>query len=213
MSAAPKDLFEPYTTPPSPLHAAVQTPAKRKGGSPRLDRDEQQNQQRAAGKKSACVRKKRGELRLQIIQAAYASLNLTNKFQPFSEFSIDALQEQYLFLLGGDSEAPLTRSPPTQDELELFASRISTIPQLPDSDRIDALERDCRIFANKGSGAPRCRARLTDDELDFRTSIIFAIAKLSETDRQVLQKVSRETLRKGLMQLGIKSRRRAQRSG
>ena len=54
---------------------------------------------------------------------------------------------------------------------------------------------------------------LTDDELDLNISVLLTIADLPETDRQALQKVSLETLRSGLMQLGVKGRRRAQHPG
>jgi hypothetical protein len=205
MSAPPKDLFKRHATPPTPLHDAVQKWAKKEGWSPPWDGEEQK---KAAGKKSGIVRKTRAKLRLSIIHAAYSRLKPTYKSQPFSSESIDALEEEYLSLLGkadGSSSIPLT-----EDRLDSYASAILAIPQLPAVDRSDALQDDYYIFLR---GTPLRRKPMTDDELDLNISVLLAIADLPEADRHALQKVSHETLRSGLNQLGIKGKRPAQHPG
>ena len=210
MSASLKDLFHRFSTPPTPTHAEVQRRAREAGWTPPWDREEQQSQKKAAGRNSALVRGGRGEIRLSIIEAAYVRLSPTHKNQPYSEDSIDALREGYLSLLG--KGPPQSSVPPTKDELDLFASAVSDIAELPEADRIDALQEEYYSIQSKG-GAPRSSILLTEDELDLLILAVLTIPKLSETDKQALQKVSRETLRKGLMQLGVKSTRRIKRSG
>jgi hypothetical protein len=62
---------------------------------------------------------------------------------------------------------------------------------LPPNDEFDSLSADFHLW----------------------TSVTSAMAELSESDRQALQRVSRETLRKCLRQLGVKGGRRTRRSG
>jgi hypothetical protein len=207
MSTTPKDLFQRHTIPPSPLHDAVQRLARQEGWTPPWDREEQheeqQSQKKAAGKKSGLVRGGRGELRRSIIQAAYAELKPAHKYQPYSDDSIDALQRRYLSFLGKGDSAARTPTPPTDDEVISLVSSIESF---------DDLEEVYFHLQRKGDGAARPSITLTDDELDLLVSVVLTIADLSETDRQALIKVSRETLIKGLKQLGVKSRRRMQRS-
>ncbi len=214
MSASLKDLFHRFSTAPTPTHAEVQRRAREAGWTPPWDREEQHEEQRsqkkAAGKNSALVRGERGEIRLIIIEAAYARLSPTHKDQPYSKGSIDALQERYLSLLG--KGPPQSSVPPTKDELDSFASAVSDIAELPEADRIDALQEEYSSLLGKG-GTSLSIIPLTDDELDLLIRAVLTISKLSETDKQALQKVSCETLRKGLMQLGVKSMRRIKRSG
>ena len=208
MNNPPKDLFKRYATPPTPLHDAVQKWARKEGWTPPWDREEQQKEQqhqkKAAGKKSALARGERADLRRLIIQAAYARLNPAQKHQPYSNASIDALKEEYLSLLG--KGAPLPRTAPTDDELELFTSAVSAITQLPEPDRLDALSDEYDSLLYKSHGAPR--PTMTEEAFDLGIAVLKARLELSEADLQALQQVSRETLRKGLMQLGIKSKRR-----
>lgn len=208
MSTTPKDLFQRHAIPPSRLHDAVQRLARQEGWTPPWDREEQheeqQSQKKAAGKKSGLVRGSRGELRRSVIQAAYAQLKPTHKYQPYSGDSIDALQREYLSLLGKGGGTARPRTLPTDDEV---ISSVSSI------DSFDDLEEVYFYLQGKGDGAARPRITLTDDELDRLVSVLLTLADLSETDRQALIKVSRETLIQGLKQLGVKSRRRKQRSG
>lgn len=208
MSGSLKDLFHRFKTPPTRTHDEVQRRAKEAGWTPPWDHEErqkeQQHQKKAAGKKSALVRGGRAELRRLMIQAAYAHLNPTHKHQPYANDSIDALKEKYLSLLG--KGAPLPPTPPTDNELEQFTSAISAITQLPEPDRLDVLSDEYDSLLHKSHGAPR--PHMTEEAVDLGIAVLKARSELSEADLQALQQVSRETLRKGLMQLGIKSKRR-----
>lgn len=64
MSTPPKDLFKRYTTPPTPLHAAVQGRAREAGWTPPWDRKQQKSE---AGKKSGLVRAARERLRRDLV--------------------------------------------------------------------------------------------------------------------------------------------------
>ena len=198
MSGSLKDLFHRFDTPPTRTHDEVQRRAKEAGWTPPWDHEEQQKEQqhqkKAAGKKSALVRGERAELRRLIIQAAYAHLNPAQKHQPYSNDSIDALKEMYLSLLGkGD---PLPRTPPTDDELELFTSAISAITQLPEPDRLGALsdEYDSLLYKSHGASRPH----MTEQAVDLGIAVLRARPELSEADRYTLQQVSRENSEEGL---------------
>jgi hypothetical protein len=78
MSKTPKDLFQRYVTPPSRLHNAVQSLARQEGWIPPWDREEQQSQKKAAGKKSGVIRERRTKLRRYIVGAAYWGLKGTS---------------------------------------------------------------------------------------------------------------------------------------
>jgi len=211
MRSSHKDLFHRFKSPPSPIHKEVQRRAKEAGWTPPWDREEQQKEQQyqkeAAGKKSGRVRRKRAELRHQIIEAAYARLNTAHKHQPYSRNSIDALLRQYLSLLGKNPIGPHT--PPTNDELEAFSLGVSAIKQLPEPDRVDALSDEyCRLNETAAS-----RTTLTEEAIDLSIEILMATRDLSETELQALQQVSRETLKKGLIQLGVKAACRTKQFG
>jgi hypothetical protein len=57
-------------------------------------RDEQQGQQRDAGKKSASVRAAGAEIRRLIVKCAFNRLPPKYQMQPYSDEAIDALQEE-----------------------------------------------------------------------------------------------------------------------
>jgi hypothetical protein len=207
MSTTAKDVFQRHAKPASRLHGDVQRLARQEGGTPPWDREEQhekqQNQKKAAGIKSGLVRGGRGKLRRSVIQAAFARLKLTHKYQPYSGDSIAALQREYRSLLGKGDGAARPRTPPTGNEVISLVSSI---------DSFDDLEEVYFHLQGKGDGAARPRITLTDDELDREVSVLLTLADLSETDRQALIKVSRETLIKDLKALGIRSKRSIQRS-
>jgi hypothetical protein len=166
--------------------------------------EEQQSQKKSAGKKSGCARAGRAELRRSVIQVAFSYLKPTHKYQPYSDDSIDALQRQYLHLLGKGSSAVKSRTPLTNDEV---ISSVSSINSFDDLEEVYLSLRD------KGDGAARPRATQTDDELDRAVSVQLTLADLSASNRQALLKAKRETLKKDMKLLGIRSMRQIKRSG
>ena len=210
MSTPPKDLFKRYTTPPTPLHAAVQGRAREAGWIPPWEHEEQQKEQQSqnteAGKKSGLVRGERAEVRRLIIQLAYLRLDPKYKHQPYSTNSIDALHREYLSVVGKGGDAPWPHIAPTDKEIDLFISLMAQAELL--EERADIY----RSFEDRSLGAPP-PPRTTKEEFDLHTSLVISMMEWSETDRKALEKVSRDTLRQGLKQLGVKSRRRTRRSG
>lgn len=120
--------------------------------NPRSRREDQKLQKKSAGTKSGLVRKRRSELRLSIIQAAYARLIPTYKYQPFSDDAIGTLREAYLYLLGKRASRP--RLPPTESELSLLAAEVSSTTQLPETDRIEALQKLFFPLGTRRVGGP-----------------------------------------------------------
>jgi hypothetical protein len=218
MSGFRRDLFKRYSKPPSQLIEEVQRSAREEGWTPPWD-EKQQSQRKAAGKKSGTVRADRSKLRLSIIRAAYALLPPKYKYEPFSKESIGALREGYLSMLGaglGDRSgtAPTEKElDAVRDEHDALIGKIlegSAAPSciLISEANFDDFHRVYSSLSDKLLGRRSSPlARLTDEELDLRISIVLA----TDTDRKALQKVSPWTLRKGLLQLGIRSRRRARR--
>jgi hypothetical protein len=66
-----------------------------------------------AGKKSGLLRRRRAGLRHLFVKVAFNRLKRPYQIQPFSDQSIDALQEEYRKLLaeGGDPELLMARAP------------------------------------------------------------------------------------------------------
>jgi hypothetical protein len=173
---------------------------------------EEQSRKKAAGTKSARVRGERAKVRQLIIEIAFARLDPKYKHQPYSNDSIDALREEYFSALGIGGRDPRPLTPPTAEELDLFESAVNSIRQLPETDRLQALQEEYDSFLYKRGEAPQPRRSPTSEELDLMILEVNATWDLSETDRQALGRVSRERLIKGLMQLGVKGKRRAKRS-
>ena len=98
MSTTLKDLFRPYGIPPSPLHEVVQEAARQAGWIPPWDREQQQRQKKSAGKQSGLSRAGLASIRQSIVKIART--RLTSKYEPYSNASVDALEEEYHALLG-----------------------------------------------------------------------------------------------------------------
>jgi hypothetical protein len=174
MSKTPKDLFQRYVTPPSRLHNAVQSLARQEGWIPPWDREEQQSQKKAAGKKSGIIRESRTNLRRYIVGAAHWGLMPAYRNQPYSTTSIGVLREDYLKILHYEPN--------------------------------NSLDVMCLQLAKKQnpSGDPVFR---------FCLSLLIQMPKLPENDRQMLEKISKETLIKDLKAIGVRSKRSKKRSG
>ena len=195
MSTTPKDLFQRYTSPPSPLHQAVQELARQEGWTPRWDGEQQK---KSAGKKSGVVRGKRGALRHSLIQVAYLRLPPEYKKEPYSTHSITALKKEYLYLLGVGAVA---KSPPTDDEVRSLLTSIDSFDDLKEV-----------YFGLRSRSCEGPRPPISDKELDLWSNVVLAVADLPESDSKALRDVSCSTLKKSLIDMGIRSARRAQRS-
>ena len=80
-------------------------------------------------------------------------------------------------------------------------------------DSIDALQRAYRNFLAAGDALVESGGPLVEDGDDFVSLIPSLLAGLPKPHRQALKKVSRETLKKDLKGLRIRSKHRQQRSG
>jgi hypothetical protein len=113
-STALGELFRWYAIPPTSLHQAVQEAARQEGWTPPWNREEQQNQKKAAGQKSGFMRGGRTAIRRHFIKTAFKRLEPAYRAQPYSDHSIDALKREYRELLAGDgfdSAALMSRAP------------------------------------------------------------------------------------------------------
>jgi hypothetical protein len=174
MSTTPKDLFQRHDSPPSRLHDAVQTLARQEGWIPPWDREEQQSQKKAAGKKSGVIRERRTKLRRYIVGAAYWGLKPAYRNQPYSTTSIKVLREEYLKILHYEPN----------NSLDVMFLQLAK-KQNPCGDPVF---RFCWLLVSK-------------------------MPKLPENDRQMLEKISKETLIKDLKAIGVRSKRSKKRSG
>ena len=109
MSTTLEDLFRPYGIPPSPLHEVVQEAARRAGWTPPWDREQQQRQKKLAGKQSGVRRAGLTQIRRSVVKIARTRLK--SKRAPYSNASVDALDEEFRRLVadGGKNCASLAR--------------------------------------------------------------------------------------------------------
>ncbi len=107
MSSSLVDLFLPYGIPPSPLHCAVQEAARQAGWTPPLYGEQLEAEKSAAGKQSGAARKARAEIRRFFVKTAFDRLKPGYRMQPFSDYSIDALEEEYRGLLAENGRDPV----------------------------------------------------------------------------------------------------------
>src|SRR5262249_48854396 len=157
------------------------------------------------------------------------------KVQPYSKDSIDALNEQFLIVLGIKRDRPPPRPPPSEDELRSLGLDIESISQLPEADRMNALRDAVRYFEDNvtppgitltGDDAlqailqERERENVTIDlthlppsQLDFDEvmSGLFPAWGLDKSEIETLSRISRSSLRKCLKQLGVKGKRSVRR--
>ena len=99
MSTTLEDLFRPYGIPPSPLHEVVQEAARRAGWIPPWDREQQQRQKKLAGKQSGVRRAGLTQIRRSVLKVARTRLK--SKRAPYSNASVDALDEEFRRLVAG----------------------------------------------------------------------------------------------------------------
>jgi hypothetical protein len=92
-------------------------------------RAKQQNKQKEAGKKSAAARAPRAQARLHIVKLIYDRLDHKFKCRPYSKEAIDALYEEYHFVMRRpdhfywyDHPTIGDRCPPTEDEPKYLVS-------------------------------------------------------------------------------------------
>ena len=98
------ELFRPYR--PSPLSDALQNAAMQAGWVPPWDREEQQNEKVTSGKQSGFIRAGRAEIRRYFVKVAFGRLKPANQIQPYSDYSLDALEVEYRRLLAEDGHDP-----------------------------------------------------------------------------------------------------------
>jgi hypothetical protein len=79
----------------------MQEAAKREGWIPPWIREEQQNQKKAAGKRSGSMRAARAQIRLSVVKVARARLTPEQRREPYANDSIEALCKEYRKLLAG----------------------------------------------------------------------------------------------------------------
>jgi hypothetical protein len=101
-STALRELFRWYAVPPSPLHDAVQTAARREGWVPPWDREDQLTKKKVAGKKSAVSRAGRTSIRRSLVWAARERLAPQYWVNPYSDDAIDMLKSEFRKLLHED---------------------------------------------------------------------------------------------------------------
>lgn len=107
------DYFRPHGIPPSPLHEALQNAAMQAGWIPPWDREQEQDQKVAAGKRSGYLRAFGVQTRRFVVKAAFERLKSPYRVQPFSNDSIIALELEYRRILVedvGDDDAELLMS-------------------------------------------------------------------------------------------------------
>src|SRR5262249_40053931 len=100
------EYFRPYGILPSPLHAALQNAALQAGWIPPWDAEEQRSKKKEAGKRSGISRKGLRQMRHSLVDLARAQLTAEQRRSPYSEASIDALEEEYRNLLTKDVSDP-----------------------------------------------------------------------------------------------------------
>src|SRR6266404_4117214 len=100
------EYFRWYGIPPSWLHEALQRAAKQAGWIPPWDREEQRSKKTEAGKRSGRSRAGLAQIRHSFINLARAQLTPEQRRSPYSEASIDALEEKYRDLLTKDVSDP-----------------------------------------------------------------------------------------------------------
>jgi hypothetical protein len=98
------ELFRPYR--PSSLSDALQNAAMQAGWIPPWDREEQRSKKSEAGKRSGRSRAGLAQIRDSLINLARAQLTPEQRRSPYSEASIDALEEKYRNLLTKDVSDP-----------------------------------------------------------------------------------------------------------
>jgi hypothetical protein len=76
------------------------------GWVPPWDQKQLQGQKSAAGTKSGQARKQRANLRRYYVKVAFERLKPTNRRQPYSDQSIDALKHEYRSLFAEDGQDP-----------------------------------------------------------------------------------------------------------
>jgi hypothetical protein len=143
----------------------------------------QQRQTKDAGKKSAATRRPRARVRLRIVELVYARLDAKYKHRPYSKASINALRERYCSVVRMASGLPHPgrgRSINWKDT------------EMPAIEQIISFRR-----------SPKFISLMEDAEFCLLVSDVMAESSLS--DRLALEKVSCETLRKCLAQLGVKA--------
>src|SRR3954469_16206220 len=84
------DLFQWYSLPPTHLHHDLQLAAREAGWVPPWDVEDQHEQKKVAGNKSAQSRAGRAALRRSLVRHAHERLKPAYRKQPYSSSSIDA---------------------------------------------------------------------------------------------------------------------------
>lgn len=98
------DFFRPFGIPPTPIHEAVQNAALAAGWIPPWVSSAAKAKTQSAGKKSGQMRKGRADLRRKFVKAAYDSMKLASRLQPYADTSLDELEEKYLFAVTGTND-------------------------------------------------------------------------------------------------------------
>src|SRR4051794_12126678 len=86
-----RELFHSYTTPPSPLHEALQEAALQAGWVPPWERKVQTAKKRAAGERSGLSRGALAQMRQSLVHVARASLIPEHRRALYSSDAFSAL--------------------------------------------------------------------------------------------------------------------------
>jgi hypothetical protein len=93
------EFFQWHAILPTPLHEALQEAARQEGWTAPWDREDQEVQKKAAGKKSGAIRGGLAGLRRSLVEDARARLKPAYRAHPYSTQSIDDLHREYRYLL------------------------------------------------------------------------------------------------------------------
>jgi hypothetical protein len=108
------DLFRPYALAPTPLHAAIQVAAREAGWAPPWAMAARKSKNQIAGRSSGMARAGRADIRRHFVKVAFDRLKPTYRMQPYSDHSVEALEQEYRHLLaesGEDAAALMSASP------------------------------------------------------------------------------------------------------
>lgn len=159
-------------------------------------------QKREAGKKSGLVRAAREKLRRRVVVVVYEQLKPAYRNQPYSTESFEALHDQYLKVVCNEKA----------NILQIAYERIAD--KAFGKIDMDALSDD--LLKNRVT-AVDTRGHFADprDKYSFwfYWRLIWDLDHLSQSERQMLTRVSDDTLIKDLKRLGIRSRRKQKRFG